>query len=575
MGFPSKIFLSFVFLIIANSSPKAQSVYVPLNHRVYRFVERYEAKGVLKNELIGTKPLSRANVAELLYEIQKRSESDIILSKVDSELLLFYEQEFREELEEIDSSCFEIEKPAVPGLLGAIRGGMLLGLGYENGRNLLAINRAEFSLFGDIIAYQDNNITDSDSLDSLDKVFSYTTGVRIRGAIGDNLGFFVDVRNSKEWGSRFYRKGRDITALGLGWVSNRKTHQFHDETIAYLIARFSHFELEFGKNLNKWGPGFRGGLLLSDNATSYDLVKLKTKVWRFSYSHLFGSLVQFPRIIEEEFDEDSGRKNKFAKKYLVAHRLEVNVFDGVKVGIQESVVYGQREMEFAYLNPIMFLRSAEHFLGDQDNALMGADITLNILDGWKWYGEFLMDDIFISRLGTKWWGNKFGYVAGTLWEDPLGLSNTAVRLEYTRIKPFVYTHRFPINVYKHYNSGLGHQLQPNSDELYLSAQQQISRKFFYSAEYVYSRHGINTEDQIIGGSIDTPLPSTGNDYLNFLEGDVERINWFRFKLSYELYRNLFIASELEVRSGSNFTIAGVPGQDFLNKRFFISVGLNK
>ncbi len=560
------------FIFFSIHSLFSQSVYVPLNHRVYRFIERFEAKGILKNDLMGTKPLTRLHVGELLYGIHRSQAQGTALSKVDSDFLTFYEQEFREEIESIDPGS-KIEQPEVPEWFGNIRSGMLPGIIYENGRNLLEIKSDKFNLFADIIAFQDNAVTDIDSLDSFDEVYQYTAGVRLRGSIGERLGFFIDARNTKEWGNRFYPEGNSMTAPGLGWVSNRITHQFHDETIAYIIFRLSNFEFELGKNLNNWGPRFRGGLLLSNNATSYDLLKVKTKIWRLTFSHLFGSLVQFPRIVEQEF-EGLGGKKRFSKKYIAAHRLEINVFDGINLGLQESVVYGQREIELAYLNPVMFLRSAEHFLGDQDNALMGADITINLIDGWKWYGELLMDDIFISRLGTKWWGNKFGYVAGTLWEDPLGATNTSLRLEYTRIKPFVYTHRFPINVYKQYNTGLGHVLEPNSDELYLAFNQQINRKLVYSAEYVYARHGKSDNGRIVGGNIDEPFPNENDEFIGFLEGSVEKLNWLRLKLSYEIFRNLFLSTEYEIRSGSNFYIRGKQEQDFHSNRFLISTGLN-
>lgn len=565
-------FLSIFFVFFYADLLTAQSVYVPLNHRVYSFVERFEVKGVLRNSLTATKPLTRMEMALFIHKIRENYTAGLSLSQVDVDLLKFYEGEFREEISSINPSV-QIEIPGTPDRLAGLKG-KFPDYVYKNGRNLLEFKRDDFSIFVDIIARQDDRITDTDSLSAMDEVYRYTTGIQIRGNLGERIGFYIDARNTKEWGSREYPEGRDITAPGSGWISNFGNYQFHDETIAYLIVKASPFEIEIGKNLNRWGPGYRGALLLSDNATSYDLIKLKTQFWRIKFAHLFGYLEQYPRIVEQVFDEKSGRKRKYARKYFAAHRLEINLFDGINIGMHETVVYGQRGIELAYLNPLMFLRSAEHYLGDQDNALMGADISLNLISGWKWYGEFLMDDIFIKRLGTDWYGNKFGYIGGALWTDPFGFPDASLRIEYTRIKPFVYTHKFPINAYKHYNTGLGHSLPPNSDEWYIAGSRYFTRKLFTGFELRYFRHGANTSGRNVGGDINQPHPTPDEVYIKFLEGEIREKKSLRLVMSYEPLRNLFIKGECEFLSGSNFIINGVPGSNFISKQFFISVGLN-
>jgi len=564
-----KYFLCIFFVFIFCSFVNAQSVHVPLRNTIYRFIERLEAIGVLKDELTGTKPLSRLQVAEYLVIIRKEQINGLELNRVDQDLLTFYEQEFIEEITAINPGL-EIEKTDTPERLLGLQQKYFSGFIYKNGRNLLEIKMEDFSLFGDIIAYQDNSLTYVDSLENTDEVFRYTTGILLRGSIGDRLGFYVDARNTKEWGSRDYPVGRDITSPGLGWISNFGTHQFHDETNAYVVLKITPFEFEIGKNHNRWGSG----LLLSENATSFDFIKIKTKIWRLNFSHLFGSLVQFPRIVENESSDEIVVKKKFANKYLAAHRLEINLGSGVNIGFQEAVVYGQRGLELAYVNPVMFLRSAEHYLGDQDNALMGIDITFNPIKGLKFYGEFLMDDVFIKRIGTKWWGNKFAYHASLFWIDPLGFENTSFRLEYTKIKPFVYSHRFPINVYKHYNSSLGKSIKPNSDKWNGVFDYYQSRKLYYSIQIWYDRHGSSTERQIVGGEIYEPTPNFGDEYLGFLKGNLETMKGLKLRITYETLRNLFITANLEILSGSNFRINTIPSQSFTSKQMFLSVGLN-
>lgn len=547
----------------------AQSVHVPLNHSVYGYVERWEAKGALRNELTGTKPFTRLTIADFLIKIRSADENLLLLTPVDLDLLKYYEEEFKDEIEILNPAS-EIDKPVAANWLENLRQTLLPDIFYRNGKNLLEIKREDFTLIGDILVYLDNSLSDIDSLSSTDKVHRYTTGVQLRGSLGKNIGYFIDARNTKEWGSRTYPIGRDITAPGLGWINNFGSYQYHDETTAYITAKASLLEFEIGKNHNQWGSG----LLLSNNATSYDYIKIKTKIWKLTFSHLFANLVQFPRIIELDSNESPGGKKKYAKKYLTAHRLEINLGRGINVGVHESVVYGQRGVELAYLNPVMFLRSAEHYLGDQDNALMGLDLSLKVRNGLKLYFEFLMDDVFIKKLGTDWWGNKFGYDTYVYWADPIGLQNVSLRLEYTKIKPFVYTHRFAINEYKHYNTSLGSALPPNTEQIYFSMNYRQSRKLFYFVEAWYNRHGSSTVDHIVGGSIREPTPKEGDEYLGFLRGRIETRKGMKITLSYEYLRNLYILGTAEIKSGSNITIQSIPGKGYTSKRLFFSIGLN-
>ncbi|MFC1557182.1 capsule assembly Wzi family protein [candidate division KSB1 bacterium] len=565
--------LCIFFTAALTSVATAQSVYVPLSYSVYDYIDRFEAKGVLRSALNGIKPLSRAEVASLISIIDEAYRDGYALSEVETDQLRYYKQEFSEELE-MHNSSVSVESIEYPGWFERVLS-TVPGSYYRNKRNLFSFQNDDFTLFIDPVLNQDNSIDDIDSLETAGKVYRYSSGFHIRGSLGDNLGFLLDVRNTREWGSRDYPDLPGLTAPSLGWIRNMDTHQYHDETIGYVVWRVSPLEFEIGKDLNRWGPGFHGTLLLSGKSTSYDMVKLTFRTGRVKYVHLLGFLTAYPRIVESLTGEGETQKVKYASKYISAHRLEFNLFRGVDIGLHEAVIHGQRPLEPAYLNPVMFLRSAEHYLGDQDNALMGADIELYFVDNWKWYGELLIDDIMTTRLGTKWYGNKLGFLAGSLWIDPGGLSNTSLRFEYARIKPYVYTHRFPVNVYKHFNTGFGHPVGPNADEWFFRADRFFTRRMNVSLEYSYSRHGANPSGVNVGGDIDMPhAGGVDADYIGFLESDVEKQQSLQFGFSYEAFRNLFLTGYFSLRSGDNFRIKGLDGQDYDSQRFFFAIRMN-
>jgi hypothetical protein len=73
--------------------------------------------------------------------------------------------------------------------------------------------------------------------------------------------------------------------------------------------------------------------------------------------------------------------------------------------------------------------------------------------------------------------------------DPLGLSNTDVNLEYARVTPCVYTHKYPVNSYQHDGQPLGHWLEQNGDDLFISVHHRFSRHLGLITHISRTRHG--------------------------------------------------------------------------------------
>jgi hypothetical protein len=225
------------------------------------------------------------------------------------------------------------------------------------------------------------------------------------------------------------------------------------------------------------------------------------------------------------------------------------------------VIFGNRRFELAYVNPINFYRSAEHFLGDDDNATLGLDLELLLIPHVKLYGELFVDDLFTSRLGSGWFGNKTAFLTGALWVDAFKISNLDARIEYARTRPFVYTHITGLNSYTHFSTGLGHWIGPNSDDLYLRLQYRPSKALLVAADFETFRHGANQSGQNAGGDINSPRTADDPVNFDFLGGIRERNTRFGFSLSYELYRNFYLGFNLNRVSGKNVILpAGVRGQ---------------
>lgn len=559
------IFLILLFYNIGFS----QSVYVPLSHPVYEYLNRCENRGFLDKFLSGTKPFTRKECASALLQIVKHFSK---FTEYDFENIRFLSTEF-----ENDFSSEEV-KLILKLIKGEKRNSIakyLPDIFYKNDRNLLSFKSDKVTVLIDPVFNRDYKNTDTDTLNGKKNVSKLAGGFRLRGNFGKNVGFFADYRNTKEWGLKYPVKV-NYSLERLGFVNGYGTHIYHDETIAYLVTGFPLFEIEIGKNINRWGPGYSGSLTLSDYAASYDLIKFKTKFWRLKYTSFTGFLRTYPQITYESKTEQDGKeivRQMQSKKYIAAHRLEIAVTDNLDIGLNEVVIYGDRGLEIAYLNPIMFFRSAEHYLGDMDNATMSADFNWIIVKGIRLYGEFFLDDVTIKKIGSDWYGNKFAYLGGIFITDPFKMRDTEFLLEYVRVKPFVYTHHYPINVYTHFSTPLGYFSGPNTENYFLRFTKYFSRRSKLYVEYENKKHGTNYPNQNIGGDINfAHMP--GDPYnVKFLDGIIEREKRLGFKIVYDIFRHYNFTISYDYVKFDNIKMEGSRGSANLNQ-FYLGFGIN-
>jgi hypothetical protein len=510
----------------------AQTVYFPSNHWVYEYLDRMETKGVLPVVLAGTRPMTRWEIARHIASITDYYSKGGTLSRAEIQQLAFLHDEFREELERL-----QVKSIAGPSELSKIIcqswiDPWLPNAIYANGRNFLSVSEGPLRAFWDPIFLRRRMYAEADTLSQQERVFEDTNGFSLWGTVGEHLGFVADVRDSKEWGTRKYPEAFNVTAEGLGFVNGYGDHIYHDETVASLVYQWKYLTLQFGKDSNSWGPGRHGQLALSDHATSYDLLKFQVTTQRVKFTSMLAFLRQYPPLMVNGEQRD---------KALAAHRLEFSPIRWLDLGFHETVIYSGRKIEPAYLNPVMFYRSAEHYLGDRDNATMGADFELKLVPRTKLYGELFIDDITTGKLGTSYFGNKYAWLAGLYHVELFGLPNLDFRLEYARVRPFTYTHTEEYNTYRQFITNLGHWIGPNADDLFLDCSYQYSRPLKFDSFFEMHRHGANPPGYNYGGSIFAPhFVFRDPLYVNFLEGVLEKTTSFGANARYELVRNGFV-----------------------------------
>jgi hypothetical protein len=557
-----------ILLVLFSERMSAQSVYVPLNHWAYDFVERLEARGLITGALNATKPYSREEMAAYLIQAEEKINAGQSLNSVELEQLRFLQFEFKEEFQRLTgrngrSYSSRIAHIKEHKIFGKIFPKFL----YKNNRNFFNISSDVFQVLVDPIFYHNWLYANPDSVSGIERVLERTHGVTLWGQLGTHLGFFFDFRDTKEWGTRTYPQQFEITREGLGFVNGYGSHIWHDETNAYLVFKLPYMQLILGKDFNYWGPGYNGALTLSNHATSFDQIKLQTKIWRLKFTYLWGFLRTFPPILDAN--------SKSTPKNIVAHRLEINAARWLNLGVHETVIFGNRRFELAYLNPINFYRSAEHALDEDDNATMGFDLEFFLIPNVKLYGEVFIDDLSTLKLGSGFHGNKTAFLTGGLWVDALTIPNLDVRLEYARTRPYLYTHRNDINKYSHFSTGLGHWIGPNADDLFARLQYRLSKHFAMAARFELYRHGDNEPGRNVGGDINQPYLPDAPANIDFLDGIRERRTGFGFEASYEIFRNFYFGLQFNTASSKNFLLPEGTRGPVNRQEFFVNLSLNR
>ncbi len=510
----------------------AQVENVPVSNQVYEYLDRLGVRGILPLRSSTMLPASRASVAELLSQADERRSE---LSAAEAGYLDKFKREFARELD-----------PAGEDAAGLFNGSPAADFFSDKEKYLYRYSDGSASLYLEWIGSLEHRRARGDSYDATHASFE-TYGFRARGTIKDRLGYFAQVTNGTLYGDRNF--ALSDPRLRTNVKINELNSPYFDFAEAYLRADLSWFNLEFGREFLKLGTGYSDRLVLSDNAPALDMVKVDARYGTVRYTFIHGSVLMEP---EWFFGLPSGDPLRQINKYVAVHRLEFSAFGTVNAGFSEAVVYYRTAMEFAYLNPLIFLKSAEHSLRDRDNTMMAFDLELFPYTGYKLFGALLIDDVDFSKLGTGWWGNQFGWQGGAYISNVAGIADLDAQVEYTRLEPYVYSNRLVGNAFSSGEFGLGHRLEPNSDEWLVRIVARPSPSFRGTIGFRRIRHGGNVvkNGAVVfnaGGDALAGHRAGDGDTAEFLGGVLIETRSLEARAWYEPVNNLVFSGGYEFR----------------------------
>lgn len=449
----------------------AQSVYVPVQHEVYDFLKRMEARQLLVDYKDAAKPLSRIQIASALLTLEKHVDE---MTRVERETYEFLKTEFNYEMLKISGDAEPSESRWHVYSHELTQGILNFDIDYS-------LSRSEIG--GGITKYR-------------------SQGIKIQGYAYNDLGFYVNYVDNLESGAHIdysrlnYRdlpQASWLSPTDMDYYNRIKTPQRgvvpsqltgtnnlqFDEFNGQFSWQIGSVTLSFEKMNNVWGYGRNGTVILSDNAPSYPQIKLRiplSKDIEFVYFHAeLNSLVidsalsyniPYPTSAMSGNPGGTWFREVDVQKYMAAHMLEISLWHGVDFSIGESIVYSDRGPLLMYMIPIMIFKAGEHYNDNKDNCQLFGSLDLNVIRNIDLYLSLFIDELNTDHLFDPNLSHRqVAFTSGTrVFEFPL--KNFDFTAEYTRVNPATYNHQYPSTTFTNNGFVLGNWMGQNADDLF-------------------------------------------------------------------------------------------------------------
>lgn len=539
-----KLIYIITLVFISGGYCNAQIENVPLSYPVYDFLKEMRVKRII-SELNDDNPnLSRFEVVKYLDEIQLKSNE---LSNTEKMLLNKYMIEYNPD---------EINPRTTMSL---IKSNMNVSNGFRDffsnkQKYLFAYEKNKNNVFIDGLGhlYYINGLKPNSKSNA--KIFD--VGFRIRGTVFEHLGYeFAVLKGGASGDSLLIESAFPPVKSNFKYVENTENVVNYDFAQGYLKYYFEPedkmgLSLQLGREKITYGLGYSRSLALSGDAPDMNFLKFGFKYGIINYSSVFGSTV----------GEYSPNRDERYTKYFTANRLKLSFENLFDVGIAETVI-SSRGIELGYLNPVIFYKFLEHSLQDRDNGTIFVDFQTHFLKDFELQGTFFLDENILSNLSDMSKAtNKSAYQLGFFWYEPAGLKNLSLICEYTKIRPYVYSHYDYKNTYTAFGVIMGHPIGPNSDQIFAKLNYNLGDKVRLTMEYQHVRTGENITDSLgnvirnVGGNVYAPYrDDTDSPQAYFLDGLRINSDNVMFNITYEPVRNYIFDLNFAYNLNHNIT----------------------
>ena len=302
---------------------------------------------------------------------------------------------------------------------------------------------------------------------------------RVLGAIGRDGAYTIGVTN--EYSRTDARLSFNTRSNGMGGLGNPDALDGIDE--AYVTGIGTHgVRASVGLIRRRWGSGWRGDLLISDNTPAHPSFEVQVPLHLGPHLGDY-NLTQFI----------STYQNQGHTVYLGARRLEHKVGDRVELSAEESFVENEFKRSTILILPFYAYQKSAYASTDEPNYFnYNANIGIQIRpiahnDNSRIYGQFFIDDIKAPKgLGQKGLTpRKIGYMLGIA--QRFTATGTQAVVEFAHMDRETYTkpltEQAPLAWFAN-DLPIGHPIGPNGKELFVRLSQRLSPKLDVAAEFL-------------------------------------------------------------------------------------------
>jgi hypothetical protein len=528
-----------VLLLSGAAGPAARAQtdgLLQLDDETHRFLQAQQTKGHLPDAFLSHRPLSVYEARRYLDSLAVRDSAAQILTPAN-----------RQQLARLRGQT------ARPGA-GWLQARLPV---YDNGRDLISIDGDRYGLqlnpryYGflgpSLHSEQSGRFVNGTA-------WRNTRGLRFSGHVGDYL-FFESRVSENQWRPQWPAPEASIQANNtaprvshISFYDNGDPYNYFQAT-GIVGLRSRHFEIRAGRDRNHWGPG-QGSVFLSDYGTVYDQAQVRATLGPIQYSYL---LTRFLDATTQSVASGPRRSSRWG----VFHHLAIHLTDNLNLDLYEGVIMardttvGGSNFDPAYLNPAIVFRPVERDIGSGGNALLGAGGAWrpSFLGNTEVYGQFVLDELRVPEIGNQWWANKWGWMAGLHVVEP-GLQHLSARLEFARLRPYLYSHRTSASAFTHMDDLVGHPAGPNSLDLsvFLDYEPPGPWRGLLAASWTVSgRNGVDADGTVLNYGGDAGAPSRSRVRTRpvpMLQGVRQRHGRLDAAVEYEILPNLRVTAAL-------------------------------
>ena len=455
---------------------------VPLSSPVYQYLDVLSGLGLIRSEVKGIRPYSKAEVARLVREAEES------LGKWEDGETEFAEALIKRAKEYIPREVKEHEEPSeIPGFGYNLLSSVNLRYVYVNGAprsyDRIVQDTGHQSAFGFIGG------------DLRPQYVQYLRGSGTEGtplmANNEGVVYRQGSNGSLNWSSELYFDGLATLLFEPNVLITSDSTTMNLQK-GYLKLGGGGHELEVGRDANWFGPGYRGALTLTNNARNFDLIKLSSPepldvAWVKKYLGLFKYSLIFSRFNETTFTgvdpPVTGTTQTITRRpYFVGIKLDLKPVHWFEFGINFVRQNGGTGFSGgSSVGDFIFGGGSSN----KSNTIAGVDMRFRIpwLRNTEVYGEYVGED------SASFWPFVESYIAG-LYVPRLTVSGKDdLRLEYYWGHQILYTDfKFPLG-YTYYGMTPGHSQGGGTQDLLVRYSHWFNPRSNIALEYIYTDRG--------------------------------------------------------------------------------------